>query len=474
MDTQSEQPASESHKLLQVLPVDNLGDIGGDFPSRMALVDIETTGGKVTSDCITEIAVIIVDDGEVVGCWQSLVKPEKSIPPFITELTGISNAMVSAAPRFAEIAPTLLALLTPRIFVAHNARFDYGFIKQAFKSAGIGFSAQPLCSVKLSRALFPGFKSHSMDALIKRFNIQLPTRHRALADCLGIVKFFAAASRLLNGADIAAACRDITQAASLPAQLPKSRVNKIPNAPGVYYFYDQAGLLLYIGKSVSLKKRVMSHFYQDHSNPKDLEMSSLIADVQYLVTASDFGAQLLESQEIKRYSPPFNRRLKKVTKLYQIQLSRNTKGYYEACISTVKYGHEQSLEACGLFRSKHQALEKLRKLADSYYLCHQLLGLEPAAGRACFRAQLKRCFGACAGHEPAAIYNQRLLDALAAYRVKVWPYPSAIVIQECPQVPGQRAASTLDDQLSDCQYHLVNEWRYLGRIYSDGDLAQWG
>lgn len=449
----------------------DLKPLGDGFPAHMALVDIETTGGKAIRDAITEIAVVLIDHGQVTGSWQTLLNPGVPIPPFITELTGIHSGMLKSAPPFGAIAEELMQVLAGRVFVAHNARFDYGFIKQTLKRVGFNYTTQPLCSVKLSRALFPGFKSHSLDALIQRFNIQLPARHRAYGDCLAIAKFFSAASTLINKQDIFAACNDALRQASLPAHLPKSRINKIPNTPGVYYFHDQDGKLLYVGKSVSLKKRVLSHFYQDHQNPKDLEMSRLIADITYTRTASDFSAQLLESAEIKRHSPPYNRRLKKLTKLYQYCLDTNEHGYQQVRIAPITPTANFDVADCGLFRSQKQAEEQLRKLADKHYLCHQLLGLEPPSGRACFRSQLKRCFGPCAHKEPAQSYNMRLTEALSEYRVQSWPYPSAIVIKEQPQLPAKTTQNYEDNEPS---FHLVHQWRYLARIQSQSDLTDWG
>ena len=448
-----------------LLPIANLSDLGPGFPDRMALVDIETTGGKATRDGITEIAVIIFEHGRPLGYWQTMVNPQAPIPSFITGLTGISNAMVKGAPLFSEIAETLLELLSGRVFVAHNARFDYGFIKQAFKRSGIDYSTQPLCSVKFSRALFTAYKNHGMDALSRRFNLQLPSRHRALGDCIGIAQFFSATKALVSEEDIIAACKSVTETAVLPSHLPKSRVNKVPNKPGVYYFYDGDGELLYIGKSVNLKKRVMSHFYQDHQNAKDLDMSRLIADVTYTVTNSDFGAQLLESQEIKRFSPPFNRRLKKLSKLYKLNVAADDKGFHHTSISSAESSDIDLLGDCGLFRSRKQARTTLLKMADDFFLCHRLLGLEPNSGRACFRAQLNRCFGACSGAEEKEDYNARLAIALEQYRVRTWPYKSAVIIKEPPQ--------SSEDEL-EVRYYLVDQWRILAHIQTQAELEEFG
>lgn len=148
----------------------------------LVFVDIETTGGKLNVDDITEIALIHICQGEEVGRFQTFLKPRRTIPPWITRLTGISHAMVADAPDFAEVADTLASWFQNRVFVAHNARFDYGFIKAAFEHVGLSFKAPVMCTVKLSRALYPEHKRHGLDQIIERFGLACEHRHRAMDD----------------------------------------------------------------------------------------------------------------------------------------------------------------------------------------------------------------------------------------------------------------------------------------------------
>ena len=163
----------------------------------IVFVDLETTGGSTTADRITEVGIVEMGP-EGVSEWSSLVNPQMSIPPFIERLTGISNAMVQDAPTFAEIAPELIQRLSGKLFVAHNARFDYGFLKNEFKRLNLPFRADVLCTVKLSRRLFPQEYKHNLDAIISRHALVAESRHRALADArqLGAAQV----QRLSNGA----------------------------------------------------------------------------------------------------------------------------------------------------------------------------------------------------------------------------------------------------------------------------------
>src|SRR5690349_13659610 len=146
------------------------------------LLDLETTGATPTCDRITEIGLIRYENGVEVGRWNTLINPEISIPPFIQRLTGITPDMVSQAPVFSEIRETLLDWLSDAVLCAHNVLFDYGFLKNEFNRIGMTFQKKLLCTVKLSRTLYPQHHSHSLDALIERFNLICERRHRAMGD----------------------------------------------------------------------------------------------------------------------------------------------------------------------------------------------------------------------------------------------------------------------------------------------------
>lgn len=440
-------------------------NLSSGFPEKMVLLDCETTGGKAIYHRIIEIGLLVIENGELIEKWQSFIDPKVPLPPFIQRLTGIAPGMVDGAPEFADIAEELLSKLEGRTLVAHNARFDYSFLKNEFELAGISYNAKPLCSVKFSRNLYPQFKRHGLSQIIERFQLSIENRHRALDDAEMIYQFFQKSSALFSDDEIAATCKTLLKRPSLPTLLDPKEVEKLPASAGVYYFYDQKGLLLYIGKSVHIRNRVMSHFSSDHKNPKDLQMSTKIAHIDFEQTPSDFGAQIRESNQIKAQSPIYNRRLRKVKKLFQYRSSEDSNGYLRLDIEPVETEDTSVEQQFGLFRSPRQATKKMQHLADQYFLCHKLLGLEGDRNnqQPCFRSQLKKCFGACHGAESAATYNERMTAALKNYQIKLWPYGGPILVEERdPQNPEQVA------------FHIVDRWRYIAKLALIEDIYDLG
>ncbi len=435
------------------------------FPRRMVLLDCETTGGNATRNRIIEIGLLVIEEGKLMERWQTFVDPQTTLPPFIQKITGINPRMLIGAPIFSDIAEQLLEHLNDRALVAHNARFDYGFLKNEFARIGIKFSTKPLCSVKFSRALFPQFNRHGLSHIIKRFDLTIENRHRAMDDAEMIYQFFLKSSALFSAEEIAATCKQQLKKPALPMNLPSSEIDKLPASAGVYYFYDANGVLLYVGKSVHIRNRVMSHFNQDHKNPKDLQMSAKITHVDFKKTPSDFGAQIFESNQIKALSPLYNRRLRKVKKMHQLHTSEDQNGYHRLSITAVDVSEGIAETNIGLFRSPRQATQKLASLADEFTLCHKLLGLEPAPSgknpKPCFRAQLNKCWGACHAKEEASSYNQRLSAALKDYQLKIWPYPGPILIKE--QNPEDS-----DNQA----IHLIDNWRYIAQLRDASELYE--
>jgi DNA polymerase-3 subunit epsilon len=437
------------------------------FPDRMVLLDCETTGGNATYNRVIEIGLLIIDDGNLVKRWQSFIDPQTSLPPFIQKITGIEPGMLIGAPLFKDIAEELLELLKDRVLVAHNARFDYGFLKNEFARAGIKYSTKPLCSVKFSRSLYPQFNRHGLSHIIKRFDLIIENRHRAMDDAEMIYHFFLKSSTLFSDEEIASNCKQQLKRPSLPMNLASDEVDKLPSSAGVYYFYDSIGTLLYVGKSVNIRNRVMSHFTQDHKNPKDLKMSSKIAHVDFKTTPSDFGAQILESHEIKALNPLYNRRLRKIKKMYQFVSHQNSEGYNCLSVEAIDVTSGGQDSSIGLFRSLRQANKKLESIADAFSLCHRLLGLESQSKssqcRACFRTQLGKCFGACNGTESRELYNQRIKNALEGYELQIWPYPGPILIEE--KNPNGPDLTGL---------HVIDQWRYITKVHCSADLSELG
>ena len=438
------------------------------FPKKLAILDCETTGGNPTYHRIIEIGLLIVEDGVITKRWQTFINPETSLPPMITRLTGIEARDLNGAPLFEDISDELLELLDDSVLVAHNARFDYGFLKNEFNRIGHMFSSKLLCSVKFSRALYPQFKSHSLDSIIKRFHFSIENRHRAMDDALMVYKLFHKTTHLFDDEEIQAACNDLLKSPTLPTKLDPSEIEKLPQSPGVYYFYDDRNVLLYIGKSINIRSRVLNHFSQDYRNHKDLKMSAKIAHIDFNKTPSDFGARLLEGQEIKKLMPIMNTRLKKTKKLYRIELESSNKGYVTPKIVTVNTDgiEQQAAEQFGLFRSPRQIKAKLEKLADQFFLCHRLLGLEGtirSSNEPCFRFQLKRCLGACCGQETKDAYNERVISSLKEYQHKTWQWNGPILVVE---------HSCAKDKVK--HYHLIDNWVYIAKLSIPEDVFDYG
>ena len=432
------------------------------FPDKMVILDLETTGGRAKYHRIIEIGLLVIENGCLIETWQSFINPETIVPNFIQKLTGIKPNMLNNAPKFGDIADILHEKLKDRTLVAHNARFDYSFLKSEFNRIGIHYTTKPLCSVKLSRNLYPQFRRHGLSEIIKRFELTIENRHRALDDAQMVYGFFIKTSAIYSPEEIEACCKQLLKRTTLPPLLDPEEINNIPNTAGVYYFYAQNGELLYVGKSVNLRNRVLSHFSADYSNSKEFQMCQKTAHVNFETTPSDFGAQIRESHQIKALSPLYNRRLRKTRKLYQYKTAIDDNGYMRLATEAVS-SSAPSEQQFGLFRSPRQASIQLEKLADQYFLCHQLIGLEnkPKQNKPCFRSQLKKCLGACYGAEPAQHYNDRLTSAIERYQIQAWPYQNAIMIEE-------RCAE------AETAFHIIDHWRYITKLTLPEDLFDLG
>ncbi|TAK98527.1 MAG: ethanolamine utilization protein, partial [Aquabacterium sp.] len=221
----------------------------------MVFVDLETTGSTGTVDRITEIGIVELNEEGEVREWSSLVNPQTSIPSFIQSLTGITHDMVADAPTFAELADEVLSRLHGRLFVAHNARFDYGFLKNEFKRLDLDFKAPVLCTVKLSRKLFPQYSKHNLDALVERHQLHMPARHRALADADVLRQFWQVLQSQMPADQLDAAVGELTGRSSWPVQLDPAVLAELPERHGVYLFFGDNELPLYIGKANNIRQR---------------------------------------------------------------------------------------------------------------------------------------------------------------------------------------------------------------------------
>ena len=430
------------------------------FDAPLAIVDLETTGAHPAWDRVTEIAVVEIDGGDVAAEWSTLVNPGTSIPPAIQALTGITNDMVAEAPAFEDLAPELYERLAGRVFVAHNARFDYGFLRHAFERAGLHFEARTLCTVKLSRRLYPEHARHNLDSLIGRhqlkFDLDGAARHRALGDARAVWQFLRVAAEERGAGAMQTALRQMAQLPSLPAHIERATLDAIPEAPGVYLFYGENGTPLYVGKSVAMRSRVLQHFAADAHSPREAQIAREVRRIEWQRSCGELGALLREAQLVKQLLPVFNRQLKRTNELCAFAF--DMKGLQ---IVQAEHINVETLPLlCGVFRSKRAAMDALRSLADEHGLCLRALGFEPSGRGACFRHQIKRCAGVCAGRESAQVHQARAAAALAGLKTAAWPWRGPVGIVE-------------EDAARDAvEVHVVHNWCLLGTARSETEVGE--
>ena len=395
------------------------------FEYPVVFVDIETTGGSYKNSRVLEVAAIRIENGEVVREFSSLINPETYIPSAITELTGINERDVLNAPLFSDIADELNEVMDGAVFIAHNVRFDYSFLKQEFLMLGVDFSPKLLCTVRLSRALYPQHQGHSLAKLIERHDIPVAARHRALDDARAIL-YFSQLALGERGQDVFdLAIRNQLKSQYLPPNLDIDEINSVDNIPGVYVFKDEMHQPIYIGKSINLKKRILSHFSSDSN--RELKIAQSVHHVEVIPTGSEFAALILESKLIKEKMPLFNRMLRRVTS-YSILVKSKIDDYSTIKIQTGNIDEHRNLDNIyGLYTSRTKAKKHIEQMVYNFGLCPKLMGIEKTTG-ACFSYSLGKCSGACVGIESADHYNMRFEIALGANKLEQWPYKTPIVV----------------------------------------------
>ncbi len=364
-----------------------------------AVIDIETTGLSARNEKITEIAILLHDGNKITKEYHTLINPEKKIPWRITQLTGIDNKMLSNAPKFFEVAKDIIELTEGRTIVGHNVSFDYNFLRAEFREFDYNFERKTLCTVKNSRRLIKGQPSYSLGKLTRALGLPHEMKHRALGD--------ARATALLL--DMLLEMEPELAGKSpyyLPPALDKEILENLPRKTGVYYFLNARNEIIYVGKSIDIHKRVLQHL-NNHSTHKGIEMINHIADVKYEICGSELVALLLESDEIKRLKPIYNRAQRRSIFNSGLFSKVNDKGYFELYIS----GIEAMDRPLTSFHSRDAAKEFLFRLIEEYELCQKLCGLYKSEG-ACFDYQIHKCKGACIGKESPEEYNKRVLMAM--------------------------------------------------------------
>lgn len=380
-----------------------------------AIIDIETTGGNAQFSRITEIAVYVHDGTQLIDEFCTLINPECNIPAFITRLTGISNEMVEDAPRFFEVAKRIVEITEGRIFVAHNVNFDYGFIRHEFKRLGYDFKRDTLCTVKLSRKIIPGKSSYSLGNLCKSLGIEIENRHRAGGDAFATVKLIEILLQADKGLVFSKLLQTGVETGKVNEFLGWEEVTSLPESPGVYYFHNKAGEVIYIGKSKNIRSRVIQHLKKP-VGLKGRELKNKAASITFQETGNELVALLMESEEIKRAQPVYNRTQLRNSYNYGIFADLQIDGYVHFRAGKVD-GRAEPFVVCS---SEDEALKVLRRLVKRFQLCAHIAGLERSThhDRGCFDYSLRVCLGACQGVEPADIYNERATLAMRSWQFK--------------------------------------------------------
>jgi len=396
----------------------------------LAIVDVQTTGLRPTCDRLIEIGIVRVEKGHPVESYSSLINPGRNLSPEIEALTRARLQDLSKAPPFREIKDQVLELFNGCTVVAHYARFYYGFIRNEFKRAGIDFSAKFLCTERLSRMLFPNQRRHDLEGIIERFGFESTNRQNPLDGARVLWRFIQEVQTRFPGTLLERALEILQTTFSFPSQVDASCINSLPKSAGVYVFQASNGSTLYVGKSVNVRKRVLSHFSGNHSNSKAMEMCQQIADVKGIQTSGQISALLLESLLIKQLRPIYNRRSRFCKRLVVLKKAENEHGYYTVRVEKPKAINPIELPGIlAIFRSLGQAKRFLWGAVKDFALCPKILGLERGLGP-CFYSQLHHCGGACAGAEALAAYNTRFAEVFAHRKIKPWPFPGPILFQE--------------------------------------------
>lgn len=370
----------------------------GKSKTTYTIIDVETTG---RGNEITEISIFKHDGEKVLEEFTSLVNPQALIPDYITALTGIDNAMVADAPTFSEIAEAVLAITEDSIFVAHNVNFDYNVIRKEFKKIDVDFRRRKLCTVRLSRVLFPGFRSYSLGKLCDSLAINLVDRHRARGDAEATVTLF---EKLLAHKNSETVFNDFlkkgSKEATLPSYLPSAVFDAIPNGPGIYYFKNKKGKIIYVGKAINLKKRVLGHFYD--KKEKELDLCRETAHIDFELSGSDLVAQLMEDAAIKHHFPIYNQAAKRVPKPYAVFSYEDRQGIQHLAYNTLK----ATPNPLQIFHSIRDCRLYLEQVCEQFELCPKYCHLQENVWT-CSHYKLTSCKGICRQEESVDFYNER-------------------------------------------------------------------
>ncbi len=378
---------------------------------KFAIVDLETTGLKASKHKITEIAIILHDGEQEISRWHTLINPEVKINTAITELTGITNDNVSTAPKFYEVAKKIVELTEDHVFVGHNVRFDYTFLREEFARLGFTYTRKQLCTLQLARRVFPGGKSYALGKLCKKLNIYHQDAHRAIADAQATAELMTICLKKDQQRDSEVDTLKSTMRESLlPGGLSMKQIHNLPDQCGVYYFLNSRKEVVYVGKSQNIRRRVLEHFAQ--KDDKGNRLHNQVRSIRYKLTGSELVALLFESHEIKRLLPVINRAQTRRYFPFVLHKVIDENGVSQLHVNRPNASGFLTLDVVAEYSSQAKAKGALQFIQQEYDLCGRYVNLEKGkAGTPCFHYHLKSCLGVCAGLEDVDGYNARVEEA---------------------------------------------------------------
>lgn len=425
------------------------------LPEKIAFVDIETTGLRLKFDRVIEIGIIRIVNNKLINTYHTLINPQEYLRPDIQNITGISREELENAPTFRQVKDEILEMLQDCVFASHNVRFDYGFLKNELKRLNVSFSPQHFCTIKLSQYLYPSYKHHNLDSLIERFKIICKRRHRAFDDAKVLWEFFQMINKNFSKETLDNAFSAIMKRPSLPIKLPFRELDKLPQSFGVYIFYGSSGVPLYIGKSINIRQRILSHFSRDHASSIEMKISQQIESIKTITTCGELGALFKEAQLIKQLLPLYNRKLRIRKNLVVLKSKDNLNRYKTVSLEIVENINDIDIETIyGVYKSVKQAKNFLTYISDKYSLCKKILNLENTT-TACFSYRLGRCNGACLGEENPLAYNSRFIMAFSQAKIKKWPFSGPILIEESNSPEDKK------------ETFFIDKWCVIGSIITD-------
>ena len=372
-----------------------------------AIVDIETTGGYAAGNGITEISIQVHDGQKVVKRFETLINPQQPIPYFIKGLTGIDDAMVADAPLFSEVAPSIYDTLQDCVFVAHSVNFDYSFVKHALQDCGFDLNLKKLCTVRLSRKIIPGLPSYSLGKICAYLGIEIENRHRAGGDAEATVKLFEILLQRDAENVISKSLKRNSKEQALPPNLPREHFEKLPNEPGVYYFHNQKGKIVYVGKAVDIKKRVSSHFSNNSPNKQKQDFLRSIHGITYEPCGNELMALILESHQIKHLWPEHNRSQKRFSPVYGIMEYHDQRGFRRLGLDKVRKNTTPVIA----FSNLNDGFSLLRQAIDEFDLCPRLTGIATDTTQ----CEEKHCPCITGKKAEVALHNKKVAVAVKAF-----------------------------------------------------------